>query len=218
MRAVRLIAASDGYDRQPGLKIVGTPATDDFMAAREGLLIAHDIIEHQNGPANIGTVWDELEALGGIWHARGRWGDMMTQSIHNPATNVAADLTRMFPAWLEEWSPPRRGTYATLWDDEYREALEEARRDIPLEHDFTEMHEGDDALDRYLDEALHRFRIGFRKASRRFGTRFESNNIFRAIKEACDPVCKYIDYEGQEFILTWGAGQACVRELTGDFE
>lgn len=103
VRAVRLVAALDEYDNTPGLKIVGVPDVDGMAVERtDGVLIAHDLLEHQNGLSEIGTVWDELEALGGIWQVRGRTGDMFVRNIHTPQVNIASDITRMFPDWQNE--------------------------------------------------------------------------------------------------------------------
>src|ERR1041385_6254253 len=64
MRSIRLVAMSDDYDDTPGLVVKGTQPYEGMMADREGTLVAHDILEHQNGYKAIGSVWDELEALG----------------------------------------------------------------------------------------------------------------------------------------------------------
>ena len=39
--------------------------------AKAGILLAHDVFEHQQGPEEIGYVVDELVALGGVWATRG---------------------------------------------------------------------------------------------------------------------------------------------------
>lgn len=91
MRYVTLIARSDDYDSKPGLAIKGVSDFEGFMADREGTITAHDLLEHQNGARHMGPVWDELEALGGIWQIRGRWGDMCElsgRSMHSPETGV----------------------------------------------------------------------------------------------------------------------------------
>ena len=67
MRYVRLQVAEDQLSGELGLKIKGMRATEG-MAMGSGLLVAHDLLEHQNGLRAIGSVGDELEALGGIWH------------------------------------------------------------------------------------------------------------------------------------------------------
>lgn len=217
MRHVRLIAASDEYDTKPGLIVKGTPAIDGMMADREGLLIAHDLIEHQNGAAHIGTVWDELEALGGIWHVRGRWGDMMQKhgTMHSPAVNVASDVTRMFPEWGDEYPPKAhrlKNTKPHDHDEDFLEIIAIARHDIPREYGDDEQFDRE-RMEEYLTEALHRMRTGFRKANRRFGDRFASNSQMRAIKEAVEKVAQHIEYEGQEFILSYGNGEAECREI-----
>lgn len=215
MRHVRLIATADEYDTTPGLIVKGTPKVDGMMADRDGLLVAHDLIEHQNGSQFIGTVWDELEALGGIWHARGRWGDLMTPSMHSPAVNVASDVTRMWPEWSSDPMPPAKhrlkATRPCDHDEDFLEILAIARHDIPREWEHDEIDR--EEMERYLTEALHRMRTGFRKANKRFGSRFASNSQMRAIKEAVERVAKHIDYEGQEFVLSYGNGEATVREF-----
>jgi hypothetical protein len=215
MRHVRLIATADEYDKSPGLIVKGTPMDDGMMADRDGLLIAHDLIEHQNGSKHIGRVWDELEALGGIWHARGRWGDLMQkhETMYSPAQNVASDLTRMFGEdWQNEFPPRKHRLKATRpcdHDEDFLEIIEISRHDIPREHEETDR----DEMERYLGEALHRMRTGFRKANKRFGTRFASNSQMRAIKDAVESVARYIEFEGQEFVLSYGNGDATCREF-----
>lgn len=228
MRYVRLVAMCDEYDTTPGLVLKGTRPYDGMMADRNGLMVAHDLLEHQNGVAAIGTVADELEALGGVWHTRGRWGDLMQSggSSYSPDANVASDITRMFGEWLGENEPVRRapGSRPHYYDDDFREIVQIARRDIPRE--YTDMGRGEPdedengwgpdlhaAFETYLEMALHRLRVGFRKAERRFGRngRFYSNSLFRAVKDACASMKP--DYEGQEFILAYGNGQATCREV-----
>jgi hypothetical protein len=235
MRYVRLVACTDEYDSELGLILKGTPRTEDMMADRDGLLVAHDLIEHQNGPEHIGMVWDEMEALGGIWHARGRWGDLMRRhgSIYSFHENVASDLTRMFPEWGADGYPPRahrlRATHPCDYDEDFQEIIAIARRDAWREHnDMGRGEPGEDEhgwtpalrqeLDDYLDEALHRMRMGFRKACRRFGIGYESNSQMRAVKDAVHNATRQIDYEGQEFILGYGDGDATCRPVVEEFE
>lgn len=223
MRHVKLIAIGDEYDSKPGLIVKGTPMSEGMMADRDGLLVAHDLIEHQNGAEHIGTVWDELEALGGIWHARGQWGDMMqkTGSMYSPAQNVASDIVRMFPEWGADGMPPRKhrlkATKPHDHDEDFLEIIAFARHDIPREwsDDFAGTGAGGfEDMEIYLSEALHRMRTGFRKANRRFArNRFASNSQMRAVKEAVESVINYIEFEGQEFLLSYGNGEATCREL-----
>jgi len=70
-------------------------------------LIAHDIVEHPS-LVNIGSVEDELEALGGAWNTRGKWGDSVTDE------GIAGDVGNMFsqcPAGELKKAPKTRGFY-----------------------------------------------------------------------------------------------------------
>ncbi len=217
MRYVTLEAAVDEYDSKPGFVIAGSPEYDGKMADRGAdiSLIAHDIVEHQNGLRAIGPIWDELEAMGGIWHARGRWGDLGAGSRFSPAESVAGDLVRMardlsFMSWRDQeamgFRPPNTREHEC--DDDFGEILAIARDQIPGELDDQILD-----VDKYLDESLHRMRIGYRKANRRFGDRFQSNNQFRAISDEIKRAVRWIDFEGQRFRLAWGAGKCSINPI-----
>lgn len=218
MRHVRLIAISDEYDTKPGLAIKGTSQFEGFAADRDGILIPHDLLEHQNGLKNMGTVWDELEALGGIWQVRGRWGDMVVRNAHSPETNLASDITRMFPEWLAEsrYLGPnglRVGSRPHDEDETFGLICDIARHDIPREYgDDSDYETRLENVDLYLQFALQRMRAGYRKAERRFGDRFLGINTFRNMHEALQDALRWLDYEGQEFVLSYGNGDATVRE------
>lgn len=228
MRSIRLIAASDEYDSTLGFVLKGCKSFDGLMADRDGLLTAHDICEHQNGIKNMGPVWDELEALGGIWYCRGQWGDLLTDAgrAYSPAQNIASDVTRMFFEWLNSDQQAlgpnglRAGSRPSLWDDDFAEVIQYARNDIPGElepEDYTS-----EQLETYLTLALHRMRAGFRKAARRYerkgASRFAGNEQMRAIRDAVARAVKCIEFEGQEFILSYGNGAAQCRETWEGFE
>lgn len=221
MKAIRLIAAADEYDNSPGFVLKGCPSFEGLMADRDGTLTAHDVLEHQNGIAAMGSVWDELEAVGGVWQVRGRHGDFATRrpSYHSPAVNTAADVTRMFMEW-EGWNGPHSmRTRAHDYDDDFREILEIARHDIPREYSQEDWGRDDRAkLDRYLELALHRMRTGFRKAERRFGSGFHGHSQFCAIRDAVERAVKWIDWEGQEYVLRWGNGEATCAPVADEME
>lgn len=220
MRHIRLVATSDEYDTELGFKLKGCADFEGFMACRNGELTAHDVLEHQNGIANMGTVWDELEALGGIWQVRGRWGDMVREGVsyHSPQSNVASDITRMFSDFScdSDFGPGWRrvGTRAHIHDEDFRDIIEIARKGIAAE--YTDMGNGSPDEDEngwspelhalcedYLTLALHRMRVGFRKAERRFGDRFVGHSLFCDMRDAVKTAVKHIDYEGQEFRLSY---------------
>lgn len=191
------------------------------MASRDGLTLAHDLLEHQNGAAHIGTVWDELEALGGIWQVRGRTGDMLSKSggMYSPAYHVGSDIARMWQEWIDEGDPPHKHrvkrTRPHLYDDDFAEIIEQARHDILNEADEAFTDSELTLLDDYLGQALHRLRMGFRKAERRFGSNYTGHNLFRVIRDAC---ARAPEYEGQEARLSYSLddGRAYLTELYGE--
>lgn len=214
MKSVRLVAVSDEYDSSLGLMIKGTPDFEGFMADRTGDTIPHDILEHQNGLAAMGPVWDELEALGGIWQVRGRHGDLMNGSHHSPAVNIAADISRMYREWDGRNGPHSMATRPHLYDDDFAETIALARRDIVKEARYEREGFGAANLRAYLDLALHRMRTGFRKAERRFGDGWCGHNTFYEMKQCVAKAALWIDYEGQELILSYGNCTAKIREVT----
>lgn len=224
MRYLTLEAVSDEYDNAPGLAFADAPRYEGFMADRGGerdvSLIAHDIVEHQNGIRSIGPIWDELEAMGGIWHARGRWGNI-GNGMHSPAENVASDIVRMardvsFKGFRDFDAMGFRlpAVKPHDHDEDFLEILAIAREQIPGELDA----EAPLDIDAYLSETLNRMRIGFRKATRRFGDRFGSSNQFSAIADAVTSAARHIEFEGQRFRLAWGGGECRITEIyDGEF-
>jgi hypothetical protein len=206
------------------------------MADRDGLLLAHDIIEHQNGHKNIGTVWDELEALGAIWYVRGQWGNMMQDrpSYHSPEVSIASDVTRMFGEFSADpdFGPGglKAGSRPHDHDESFESIVAIARADIPREHrdmgHGNKEQEDENGWDSdlhalfadYLTLALHRMRIGFRKAKKRFeakgASRHNAGNMMYSIKEAIQEVAPHLDYEGQEFVLTYTSKGATCRPIS----
>lgn len=219
MKAVRLIARSDEYNSSLGLAIKAIPDFDGFMVDRDGSSIAHDILEHQNGAKNMGPIWDELEACGGVWQVRGRHGDMLqsTGQMYSPAQNVAADIERMFWEWDGYNGPHSMRTKRHLYDDDFNEIIDEARSSIMKEAAYRT--DSDDEqldpvkLESYLRLAFHSLRTGFRKAERRFGDRFCGHSTFAAIQQEIKRACFEVEYEGQEFILCYGDCTATIREV-----
>jgi hypothetical protein len=214
MRYVRLVAVCDEYDTDPGLVVKGTVMSEGMAADRDGTLVAHDLLEHQNGVHAIGPIDDELEALGGVWQVRGRWGDMVSAhpSRFSAEENIASDIIRMARDLDGAGWWPRIGKYRTRAHDEdeaFECILQYAREGIPKELDGEEMQ--DFPLEAYLENALHLMRRGYRKAERRFGERFQGINLFKAIKDAVNGARP--EWEGQEFILGYGEGEASLREV-----
>lgn len=210
-RFVILEAFRDQSTGELGLGLLDLKRNGNNNSASEGLLIAHDLIEHVNGIEQIGGIDDELEALGGIWWVRGQWGDLRRDgrgSMHSVHENIAADITRMFRDFFYgehvDTTPPR--TIACEADDDFKLIVEAAVREM-----YDEINDEDEAevvrkAAEYTRVCLPRMRIGYRKARARFkGHRPPmANSLFWEITEAVDPYCKHVEFEGQQFRLVYG--------------
>jgi hypothetical protein len=214
-----------------GLGLADMPRNDDTNAASDGLLLAHDIVEHVNGPEAIGTIADELEALGAIWYVRGQHGELRRDLLGSSYTveqNIAADVTRMFRDFFYGaplvTKPPR--TRPTDADDAFRAIIAFAVHDAP-----GEVNDGDTHTPRQIAARLRAYtrvclplmRTGYRKAERKYERhgRFFANNLFWAIERATDRYCKNPEGEGFQYALDYGydnQGRAYARceEFYGD--
>jgi len=93
MKRVILTCVEDNVTGELGLIVDGLKQlSNEFMATTEGLIIAHDLIEHQNGIKAIGSIDDELEALGACWWIRGQWGLLREGSYNSPEEGLARDV------------------------------------------------------------------------------------------------------------------------------
>jgi hypothetical protein len=196
-----------------GLILADMPQNDDTNAASEGMLLAHDILEHQNGAKCIGSIDDELEALGGLWYVRGQHGELRRDgggSIYNVHENAAFDLSRMFRDHFYGHyvsSAPR--TQKCEADEDFKEVINYTLEQIPKELDSEELQnpEFSKLRDEYIKACLSRLRIGYRKAFNKYEKhgRFFANDLFWAISQATDSYCKNSEYLGQEYILEFGS-------------
>lgn len=228
MRRVPLIAVTDEYDSAPGLAIKGAHVAADFMADRDGRLLTHDVLEHLNGPQQIGSVWDECEALGAYIYVRGQFGGDSVESRYRPfslADNLAADLSRMFGQWRGEscFEGPHARTRCKPLDHwiecELDSAMAKTRADArtECESEFEEDSErAESDLERYLVFARERFRYGYRKAARRYRNADSAFALFETIKAALVAFTKRGElFEGAEYVLEYGRGRARVYERGG---
>lgn len=211
MSKIILVAREDDELGGVGLGFKAVPASAGLNPAADGLLLAHDLVEHVNGVHEIGTIDDELEALGGIWYTRGQWGEMRRDgsgSMYTPEQNIAADASRMFRDFFygaaANLTPLR--TRATDHDDSFAEILACVAQEALGELDSDEdMGEAAKKLAAYLAICMPRMRTGFRKAAAKFEKHghFAANNLFWEIAETVAPYCKCAEV-GQEFALRYG--------------
>lgn len=226
MRYVTLVSVNDQSTGELGLKVEGVPEIDYPMAAMEGLLIAHDILEHQQGVSKIGTIGDELLALGGIWYVRGQHADLRRDgrgSMYNSHENVASDLANMGRMYVQGCmlhSKVPSKLPACDADDDIRDILRYGAKEMVDEFracSETLCHEERKRMGKYLRMSEILMRKGYNMARRRFErgehSRYYANSLFWKIAEAVDPYCKHIEYEGQQFRLSYGDGEAKCKEI-----
>jgi hypothetical protein len=211
MRHIRLEAWRDLALGELGLVLCGNKG-EEVYSDTSGRLIAHDLLEHQNGIDSIGCCGDELEALGAMYQVRGRHGDFCPspeeRSIvrwHDPIETTAGDILNVaVDTHGMGWWPGTNNyrTHRHPYDDDFRAILEKVSGmfDYNVDDEFPRQ--------AFLDDALHLLRTGFRKATRRFGMGYEGIETFKAVAEACRGAARMIDFEGQQFRLSYGNGEA----------
>jgi hypothetical protein len=216
-----LLTAEDSETGLTGLIVKGLPRpmNGTTNTATEGLLIAHDLIEHVNGVQHIGTINDELEALGAMWYVRGQHGDLHRNRLaaeYSVEDNIAADVVQMFTDHI--FGSPvdyygrvgrdceRQHTRACNADEALRLimriAADEQRRELGS---YAAQAKAGAMWPAYAALCLDLMRTGYRKAYRRWERhgRFAANNAFWEIAYAVDPYAKHCEYVGQRFQLTY---------------
>lgn len=216
-----LTAKEDWELGELGLMLDGVKQMNYPSVAMEGRLIAHDILEHQNGLHNIGSIGDELEALGGVWFIRGQYGDMIRDhpNINSSEQHLASDVMNMAMLFANDiglnFPVPR--TYCHYQDDAFEGIIQLGRKDYRSEWQCSN-EDNPPAISEYFDACLHYMRNGHRKAERRFGNGMWANNLFWNIAEAVDPYAKHTEYEGQRFRLGYDSNQVTCYEIIEDEE
>lgn len=204
------ISCVENYDMGDiGLALdgVNVPHGRTFVA-REGLLLAHDIVEHQNGLSAIGSIEDELEALGGLWFARGYFNDVRRERNVDRYRAIAHDIVSLLEDWWADGDADLTVpvTRACEVDADLQRCIDEAKRQA---FGFAEK---DEPFRKIL---LPRMRIGYRKAMRRFkGEHATANNLFWNIADVLDSIAK-VDEEdlGRRWRLTLEGCNADVEEI-----
>ncbi|SFJ47958.1 hypothetical protein SAMN03159338_1509 [Sphingomonas sp. NFR04] len=221
MRSVRIVSHEDDNGNL-GLVIKGTEITPGILVDWNGGLLPHDLLEHQNGIASIGCPADELEALGGLWQVRGRWGTFGDRhgDFHKPTTRLGHNIAQVADDLCDQeangavgWWPGTR-TYCTRRheaDMDFADALDVARHEISsrMEDRCANLPE-DFPVDQFIADARHLLRRGYRKAHRRFGDGWDGYELFMAVKEALRPIAAAVSEPGLEFVLRYGRCQAIV--------
>ncbi len=219
-----LTAVLDNTTGEVGFKAEGVPTIDSPMVALEGNLIAHDILEHLNGLESIGTISDELLALGGVWFVRGQHADITRKpTIHSPLEHLSAELVDMGVIYCRNESIKVTRGSARI-DEEMCGDYDIAETALELidlvEPQIKKELMGEyckERLAHYLDCAFHLMCQGYEKAEERFkGCEVYANSMFWKIAEAFDNALEYCDVmEGAQIKLEWcfQSGEVTARAL-----
>lgn len=173
------------------------------------VVIAHDMVEHVNGLEAIGTIGDELMALGGIWLTRGHWGDMERgdhASLCTPVQAIAGELPDLYYRYHRgisfgvarpEVSETDLENYEETWEEITNEAIKITRGDW-VDEDMWSLDTWNDFI-----KAGHKFFTA--GADKLFvlynGTVMQANSDFWGIHDAIAECLKHVEYEGQVFEL-----------------
>lgn len=202
------------------LKKNGMPNNGEEVLGGFGMIIAHDILEHQQGLEKIGTLEDELIALGGVLFVRGNTGEL-SKGMYSAEENIAFDLTRMFTYFGDRTKRtgikyyPKR--IAEEWDDCFVDECIKIARLYLIKNDCEEYYQDEDKherkplIDPYLKWAKHLIRYGIYKAEKRFGDSHTAVSMFKRIENRVDRFTP--EYEGEEFILGYNSHSCTMRRI-----
>ena len=209
MRTIILTARYDNETGEIGLACNGLPEVDgETMVTNNGMLIAHDIVEHVNGLKRIGTIHDELQALGAIWFTRGNWGDIRRdhqtgdtsyEMVGRDVAMLAVKHVQQIEENLNKGTPKR--AKRDYIQDNLNECIKEGMKGAATElihmygaNDYTE------ELARFSEVAGRLMRMGYDKIARKYETGLHANTLFWSITEAIDSGLGDM-YEGERFRL-----------------
>jgi len=156
-----------------------------------GVLVAHDLVEHVNGWRNIGTVEDEMEACGGIWFCRGQYGDISRDgsgSMHTPEHHVSVEIAnnlryitnrRLDVIYTE--AGDAEDALQEIWQDGWKGV----RSEILDESDWLDAEQKANVRFNY-QQVIHWMRSGYRKAAKRYGSGMSANRLFWNIHDTIE--------------------------------
>lgn len=192
-----------------GFRLEGTSLDpQEYNMATDGVLIAHDILEHINGVQEIGTIGDELEALGAIWYTRGEFSDITRgrPSRYNAYEELAADIVRIGVNRLlcnEGYHKPVPNVKIEndLMQTTIESIIYHAKKGLKLELEGEDYNQQD--FNQYFEDVARFFIVGHRKAVKKYAYigQMQANNVFWNIAETIDNALKDMAFEGQQIEL-----------------
>lgn len=195
-----------------GMKVMA----DEPMASNDGALIAHDLIEHINGLKAIGSIDDELEALGAVWFVRGQFGELRRRQFayRDVCESIGYDVMNLGMIYMRKvgFRNPAPDTRAGHEETTFQEILRHGKDTLIRELECNDDEIDHDRMAEYFDDAIHYIRTGYRKARKKYGEGYAINNVFWNIADAVDPHAKSCEFEGQLFELTYDQNSARCEE------
>lgn len=227
MSRVTLVSAEDGVSGNIGLIIKGMSTSSEHIVTgdHEGLVLAHDILEHVVTPAIDLSRIGELMALGSGWFVRGSYGGYRRGGdlYRTPHEIVAHDLARICADHISDeesewWNPAKldQVRISGIFQDEVRDIRGRVRRLIRTElgDRGDEGRPSASKLDLIVNRAMKLFIIGLRAAQRRYKFQAHVNQMFwdiaDAIKPYASPELTEIEYE-LTYILV--SGEVRIRQI-----
>lgn len=214
-----------------GLCLKEMPRLDnDEPETGGGLLIAHDLLEHVNGVSAIGSIGDEIQALGAAWYVRFQHGvnnpaDPGAGSYYTSEQNVAHDISRLALKVGDGAAVgiPTPKTRKHIFDEEFESIVHHAKKSVRDEAsyrwdaEYDREHAFSDINAKYWPCVIPHLRAGYNAANRRYRGK-EVLRLFSEVQRVVDRGCRP-EYEGQQWALHMNiAGRtARVEELyTGE--
>lgn len=212
MKHIRFVAVEDTDYGWLGIKFKNPKKLcNGRFTITTGDLLAHDCIEHQQGHARIGSIGDEMLALGGVCFARGQWGYLREDaSWYTPVESLSHDITgEMARLYLEEKIPFRQKLVRCRGEDPsgiVDNVIECARENWDTQYESydeidAELRQAD--VDNYLESCRQYMLQGSLLSLRRFGSAIDAHEMFWEIERQSKFVLKDLEYPGQEFLLSY---------------
>ncbi|AYA64269.1 hypothetical protein [Alteromonas sp. RKMC-009] len=187
-----------------GLRDIRVPNRDDYtLDTGDGSLLAHDYIDHQHGLEAIGTIEDELKALGCAWAIRGHYAGELQED------GIAGDLTDMYQYFTNRTRlKPVPVTRSHVLDDDFErilDAAQEQARLYVLEYSPTN-------FAHFRPMALAYMRKGIRRMHRRYRTTHPESQAYDNYIAIRDAIRKVDIMDGMYYTLRLRDGHCTITE------
>lgn len=202
---VHMVAYNGGLTIDPNID------ESEYYPADSGVLLAHDLIEHRHGIDSIGSIEDELQAIGAGWITRGQWGDYIRgrKQRFTPYEMAASDIWDLFIEYMNaekyiKTIPSIKGLEDHPWHEDMILIMDKFRGQVRKEYPDA----SEDVINRFSDAALYYMLQGVDSLVAEWGDRFGGNNIFWCIAEEYDSMLKtHGIIEGLEYRIEYGEKQ-----------